>query len=95
VKIFDKSPFGWMQGNVTANEIWKEIEALKQVCFYKVNRVTSGYPTSFGIYSVDEGINVKIEQIEKKLDRLIEHLGLEEHKPSCEKQFRAKKYDRS
>jgi len=55
---------------------------------------TRGVLYAFGIgYTETIGINVKVKEIERKLNLLVEHLGLEEHKPSCEIQFREKKDD--
>ena len=82
------------------NDMRKMIEEIKGFSTFDSSdpatfkRPTRGVLYAFGIgYTETIGINVKVKEIERKLNLLVEHLGLEEHKPSCETQFREKKDD--
>ena len=70
------------QREPTFNEIREDVKKLKNICM-------TGVP--FANYlSEPPNINDRLWTLEKKLNRLIDHLGLEEHKPSCDVVFRGK-----
>jgi len=65
------------------NDLRKMIDKIEGYCTFKrIPMPKAGH--SYGVgYMETVGINVKVKEIEKKLDLLITHLELEEYKPDC------------
>ena len=71
-------------------DIWKEIHALKAVCFTHKNVMVGGNGSYMGTVETI-GLDTRVKAIEEKLDMILDYLKLEEHQPDCKKVLRLKK----